>query len=67
MSGIGHKVKCLVNYSYSVTQIMTPYSLTSTVNQSCSCQDKSNYNPVITSAALKQRNSQAPISRINYD
>ena len=46
---------------------MTPYSLTSAVNHSSSCQDIPNYNPGTTSAALKQGNSQALQSRLNYD
>ena len=46
---------------------MTPYSLTSLVNHSSSCQDISNHNPGTTSAALKQGNSQALQSRLNYD
>jgi hypothetical protein len=47
---------------------MTPYSLTSTVNHSSSCQDNiSNHNPDTTSAALKQGNLQALQVRLNYD
>ena len=47
---------------------MTPYSLTSAVNHSSSYQDISNQNPgTTTSAALKQGNSQALRSRLNYD
>ena len=49
------------------TQIITPYSLTSTVNQLSSCQDISNHNQGATSAALEQGNSQSLQSRINYD
>ena len=47
---------------------MTPYSLTSAVNHSSSCQDIPNHNPgTTTSAALKQGNSQALQLRLNYD
>jgi hypothetical protein len=46
---------------------MTPYSLTSAVNYSSSCQDISDHNPDTTSAALKQGNSQALQSPLNYD
>jgi hypothetical protein len=43
---------------------MTPYSLTSAVNYSSSCQDISNHNPGTTSAALKQGNLQALQARL---
>jgi hypothetical protein len=46
---------------------MTPYSLTSAVNQSSSCQDISNHNPGTTSVALKHDNLQALQARLNYD
>jgi hypothetical protein len=47
---------------------MTPYSfLTSAVDYSSSFQDISNHNPGTTIAALKQGNSQALQSRLNYD
>ena len=46
---------------------MTPYSLTSAVIHSSSCQDISNHNPGTTSEALKQGNSQALQLRLNYD
>ena len=47
---------------------MTPYSLTSIVNQSSSCQAISNHNPGATSAVLKQDNNlHALQARFNYD
>ena len=46
---------------------MTPYSLTSAVNHSSRYQDISNHNSGTTSVALKQGNSQALQSRLNYD
>jgi hypothetical protein len=70
--GIGYK-KCLVYYFQSInrkartSQIMTPYSLNSTVNYSSSCQDISNYNSGIASAALKQGNLQALQALLNYN
>ena len=46
---------------------MTPYSLTSAVNHSGSCQDILNHNPGITSAVLKQGNLQALQALPNYE
>jgi hypothetical protein len=46
---------------------MTPYSLTSAVNHSSSCQNISNHNPGTSSAAMKQGNLQALPARLNYD
>jgi hypothetical protein len=73
LSGIGYK-KRLVYYSQSsngkvrTTQIMTPYSLTtSAVSQSSGCQDISDYNPGITSPILKQVNLPALQAWLNYD
>ena len=56
-----------INRKARTTQIMPPYSLTSAVNHSSSCQDIPNHNPGTASAALKQGNSQALRSRLNYD
>jgi hypothetical protein len=47
---------------------MTPYSLTSLVNNANSCKDISNYHsPGTTSTALKQGKLQALQARLNYD
>ena len=50
------------------SQIMTPYSLISVVNNANSCKDISNYHsPGTASAALKQGNLQALQALLNYD
>jgi hypothetical protein len=57
-----------INQKVPITQIMTPYSLTSVVNHSSSsCQDISNHNPGTKSVAWKQDNSQALKSRLDYN